>query len=129
MSHSPDLAIRLSRARFNQAIADADLDTIATLLAPDVVLVAGTDSAVIAGRKAQLATWKREFAAAGRAIYVRTPGSVTVSPAFPLAFEHGEWRGMAAADGTLVAIGTYTSKWRQFGSEWLIEAELFLTLA
>ena len=126
---APDLAIRLRRASFNRALADADLNAIASLLAPNVLLVAGTDSAVISGRKAQLATWKREFALPDRSIYVRTPGTVTVSQAFPLAFEHGEWRALSAASGLTTASGSYTAKWRQFGPDWMIEAELYLTLA
>jgi ketosteroid isomerase-like protein len=47
-----DLAIRMARATFNRALADADLAAIGPLLADDVVMVTGTDSAVIAGRKA-----------------------------------------------------------------------------
>ena len=48
---TPDLAIRMRRAAFNRALADADLAAIGPLLARDVVLVAGTDSAVISGRQ------------------------------------------------------------------------------
>ncbi|RYD85771.1 MAG: DUF4440 domain-containing protein, partial [Sphingomonadales bacterium] len=59
MNASPDLAIRMQRAAFNRALADAKLDAIGPLLAPEAVLVTGSDSAVIAGRKAQLQTWKR----------------------------------------------------------------------
>lgn len=129
MTTAPDLAIRLRRAGFNRALADADLNAIASILAPDAILVAGTDSAVLSGRKAQLAAWKREFAMAERLVYVRTPGTVIVSPAFPLAFEQGEWRGVSTAGGTTQASGAYTAKWRQFGSEWMIEAELYLTMA
>lgn len=129
MTNTADLAIRLRRASFNRALAEADLNAIAPLLAPAALLVAGTDSAVISGRKAQLATWKREFAMPDRSIYVRTPETVIVSPILPLAFEHGEWRGLSARDGTTSASGTYTAKWRQMGAEWLIEAELYLTMA
>ncbi|RZJ98151.1 MAG: DUF4440 domain-containing protein, partial [Novosphingobium sp.] len=53
----------MRRAAFNRALADADLAAIGPLLARDVVLVAGTDSAVISGRQAQLKSWKHEFAA------------------------------------------------------------------
>lgn len=129
MTTASELAIRMRRAAFNRAIADADLSGIAPLLAPDVVLVAGTDSAVISGRKAQIATWKREFGARDRAVYVRTPGEIVVSPIHPIALEHGEWQGLAMPDGTLVASGPYTAKWRQMGEDWVIEAELFLTTA
>lgn len=129
MLPDPELAIRLRRAAFNRALADADLAAIGPILAPEVVLVAGTDSALIAGRKAQLLAWKREFAAPDRSIYTRTPETVLASPVAPIAFEHGAWQGVSAADGTVQASGAYTAKWRQLGGEWVIEAELYLTLA
>jgi methionine-gamma-lyase len=94
---SPELAIRARRAAFNNALAEADLDAIAPLLARDVVLVAGTDSAVIAGRKPQLLAWKREFAAPDRTIYTRLPRRITPSPTAPIAMEHGDWRGATAS--------------------------------
>jgi ketosteroid isomerase-like protein len=128
--HSPpELAVRLRRLAFNRALADADLTAISAVLAPDAVLVAGTDSALIVGRKAQLQAWKREFAGADRAVYTRTPEAITLSPIHPIAFEHGAWQGVRSSSGTMAASGTYSAKWRQFGDSWLIEAELYLTLA
>jgi ketosteroid isomerase-like protein len=126
---NPELAIRLRRAAFNRALAEADLAAIGPILAQDVVLVAGTDSALITGRKAQLLAWKREFAAVDRSIYTRTPETIVASPVEPIAFEHGAWQGVSAASGAMQASGAYTAKWRQLGGEWVIEAELYLTLA
>jgi ketosteroid isomerase-like protein len=122
-----DLAIRMARATFNRALADADLAAIGPLLADDVVMVTGTDSAVIAGRKAQLLAWKREFAAATRMIYTRTPDAIVPSPAEPIAMEHGRWDG--AVGGVMQASGVYSAKWREAGGVWRIEAEIYLTLA
>lgn len=129
MHASPELAIRMARAAFNRALAAADLAAIGPLLAPDVVLVAGTDSAVIQGRKAQLLAWKRAFAAPARIVYERLPESVLLSPVAPIAFEHGRWQGVAAGGGAVEASGSYTAKWREIDGSWKIEAELFLTLA
>ena len=125
MAAAPDLAIRLARAAFNRALAERDLDTIAALLVPDVVMVTGSDSAVLAGRKAQLLAWKREFAAAHPTTCVRTPESITLSPAEPIAMEHGRWQGT----GPLPSSGTYVAKWREAGGRWRIEAEIYVTLA
>ncbi len=50
MTATADLAIRLRRASFNRALADADLAAIGPILAQDVVMVTGTDSGVITGR-------------------------------------------------------------------------------
>lgn len=126
---SPDLAIRLRRAAFNRALADADLATIGPILAPDTVVVTGSDSAVVTGRKAQLLMWKREFAAPQPTRYTRTPERIEASPVEPIAFEHGQWQGVAAATGAPLASGSYTAKWRRIGTDWVIEAELYLTLA
>lgn len=126
MSSSAELAIRLNRASFNRALADADLDAIAPLLAPNAVMVTGSDSAVISGRKAQLIAWRREFASPQRMIYTRTPETIVLSSVEPIAFEHGHWQGVAA---TSAASGAYTAKWRNIGPSWMIEAEIYVTLA
>lgn len=128
MDNPPELSIRMQRARFNQALADADLTAISAVLASAVVLVAGTDSAVLSGKKAQLLAWKRAFTARNRTIYTRNPETITLSPMEPIAFEQGKWHG-ASPTGDVQSSGIYTAKWRQVGTDWLIEAELYLTLA
>lgn len=125
---SPDLAIRARRAEFNRALAEADLGAIGPLLAPDCVLVAGTDSALLSGRKAQLLAWKREFAAADRTMYKRIPERIELSPIAPMALEHGNWQGVTLS-GAPLASGTYAAKWRKTAGEWVLEAEIYLTLA
>jgi ketosteroid isomerase-like protein len=125
---SPDLAIRLRRAAFNRAIAEADLAAIGQFLTINAVLVAGTDSALVSGSKAQVLVWKREFASADRTIYTRLPAEIEVSAVAPIALEHGRWQGVTLS-GIDLASGSYAAKWRQTGGEWLIEAEIYLTLA
>ena len=122
-----DLPIRLARAAFNKALAEGNLPAIGPLLAADCVLVAGTDSAVLAGRKAQVQAWQREFAARPRTIYVRTPEAITLSPVAPIALETGHWQG--TSDGVVQASGTYCAKWREVNGQWVIEAEIYVTLA
>jgi ketosteroid isomerase-like protein len=129
MPPAPDQAIRQRRDAFNRALAKADLDAIGPLLAPAAILVTGTDSAVISGRKAQLAAWQREFAAPLRTIYTRTPETILVSAVEPIALEHGRWQGVTATTDLPLASGTYTAKWRRSGTDWVIEAEIYLTLA
>lgn len=125
---TPEIAIRLARAAFNRALAHADLHAIGAILAPEVVMITGTDSALISGRKAQLLAWKREFAAPDRTIYVRTADTITLSSVEPIALEQGHWQGARATDGVLLASGSYSAKWRQIGTNWVIEGELYLTL-
>jgi hypothetical protein len=124
-----DLAVRLRRAAFNRALADADLNAIGPLLGPQAILVTGTDSAVLSGRKAQLLAWKREFAAPERTIYTRTPDTITVSPIEPIAMEQGHWQGVGVGNNEVLAGGTYCAKWRKIGADWIIEAEIYVTLA
>ena len=118
----------MQRAAFNRALADSDVNAIAPLLTPNAILVAGTDSAVISGRKPQLLAWKREFAAPDRTIYTRLPERIEASTIEPIAFEHGRWQGVTVS-GKALASGTYTAKWRKIAADWMIEAELYLTLA
>lgn len=124
-----ELAIRAARAAFNRALAAGDLAGVAAVLADKAVLIAGTDSAILAGRKAQLAVWKRDFADAGRAVYERLPETITLSPIGSMAMEHGRWRGVARGNAADFAAGTYTAKWRHLRGAWVIEAEIFMTEA
>ena len=125
---SPELAIRSRRALFNRALANGDLGAIGSLLVAEAVLVTGTDSAVLPDRKAQLLAWKREFAVPNRTIYTRLPHAIEASDVEPVAMEHGKWRAATVADES-VASGSYAAKWRKVRDEWMIEAEIYLTLA
>jgi len=129
---SPDLLIRARRAAFNRAIAEGDAAAIGPILGKDCVMVTGTDSAVIAGRNAQVKVWQREFAAqkssmGNRLIYTRLPTTIIASPVEPIAHEQGEWQG-ADPSGAVLASGVYSAKWREVGGHWVIEAEIFVTL-
>lgn len=124
-----ELEIRSRRAQFNRAIAAGDADAIAPLLARDCVMVTGTDSAAISGRAAQVRVWRREFASEGRMHYARIPERVIVSAVEPLAMEDGAWHGRDAETGQSLASGTYFAKWRRMDENWVIEAEVFVTLA
>lgn len=124
-----ELQVRLRRAAFNRALAEGDLAAIAPILSPDVVLITGSDSAVISGRKAQLAAWKREFAQAPRSVYVRNTESVMSSGVEPIAMEHGRWSGTVRESGEVMAAGTYAAKWRKSGEAWVLIAEIFVTLS
>lgn len=129
MTPTPELAIRLRRAAFNRALAEGDLAAIRQILAPYAVVVTGTDSAVRTDRKAQLAIWKANFASPDRATYTRLPDTIALSPVEPIAMEHGHWEGVMAATGEPFASGAYTAKWRNIDGDWVIEAEIYLTLA
>jgi ketosteroid isomerase-like protein len=123
-----ELAIRARRAAFNRAIVSGDAAAIGSILARDCVMITGTDSAVIAGRLAQVKVWRRQFAAPARDLYVRTLETLAISTIEPIAMEHGSWTAEAPS-GERSATGTYAAKWRAIEAEWVIVAELFVTLA
>lgn len=129
MDSAAELAIRLRRAAFNNALAAKDLNAISSLLTPGAILVTGTDSAVITGRKAQLAVWKREFSSGTGILYGRMPGTITPSPIEPIAMEEGTWQGTERGTAKLLASGIYSAKWREISGSWCIEAEIYLSLA
>lgn len=127
---SPDAAgIHARRTEFNEAIAARRIEAIADVLADDVVLVTGTDSDVIAGREAQLETWRDDFRNARRAVYVRSPDCIRVFNVTPIALEYGRWRGEREGAPENFATGRYTAKWRRIDGKWRLEAELFATEA
>jgi len=125
---SPELSIRMARAAFNRALSEGDLAAVSRVLSPRATLVTGTDSAVLGDRKTQLQVWKRDFASDGRTVYVRTTETVVVSPSEPIAKEYGTWRGVIAPTGLSEALGCYSAKWRKIADDWVIEAEIFVTL-
>jgi hypothetical protein len=47
----------------------------------------------------------------------------------PIALEQGEWQGIEAASGAVEAQGRYCAKWRQVDGQWVIIAEIFVTMA
>ncbi|KHK89991.1 DUF4440 domain-containing protein [Novosphingobium malaysiense] len=124
-----ELAIRRRRATFNRAIAEGDIAAISQVLARDVMMVTGSDSAVVSGRNAQIKAWRREFSSPARAIYTRTPVSIAVSRIEPVALEQGHWQGVEAGSGKALAAGDYAAKWREVLGEWVIVAEIYATLA
>jgi ketosteroid isomerase-like protein len=124
---STELSIRARRALFNQAIEAGDVSAIGAILSRDCIMLTGTDSAVISGRLAQVKVWRREFATSTRDIYVRTPVAFDISTIEPIAMERGTWIAQTST-GERTASGTYAAKWRAVQGDWLIEAELFVTI-
>ncbi len=120
-------SVHVQRKAFNQAIADKDLQTIESIFDEDVLLVTGTDSDIYSGADAQLAIWKDDFTRADRAVYVRTPLCIRVSPVAPVALEYGTWRGERLAGADNFAAGSYAAKWRRVDGRWRLESEIFAT--
>ncbi len=130
MESTADEIIRTAREVFNSAIADKDIITIKTLLAPQYHIVTGR-SDQNHGADEEARRWAETFRADPTAIYIRTPREVTINEDWGLAQETGSWQGSYTAEGILVeASGVYSAKWQRAESgAWLIQVEVFTTLA
>lgn len=80
MDKGAALEIGMRRAAFNRVLAAGDLASIGPILTSNTVLITGADSALLSGRNAQLAAWKRDFADPDRSIYAWTPKTITPPP-------------------------------------------------
>jgi ketosteroid isomerase-like protein len=121
--------VRSLRQAFNQAIANKDIKAIENVLHENVVLITGTDSDLYHGMNAQLEIWRDDFASPNRAVYVRTPQCIRVSPVAPVALEYGTWRGERETSAGDFAAGSYAAKWREHNDRWRLESEIFTTEA
>ncbi|MEP6894904.1 MAG: nuclear transport factor 2 family protein [Chloroflexota bacterium] len=121
--------IRSARERFNMAIADKDVATIRTLLAPSYHIVTGR-SAQNHGADEEAARWAEVFSADPTAIYRRTPREITINEDWGLAEELGNWEGSYTAEAVLIrASGVYAAKWQRVQAvEWVLQVEVFTTL-
>jgi ketosteroid isomerase-like protein len=119
--------IQNQRQLFNRAIMDKDIRAIDNVLHDEVILITGTDSDVYTGKEAQLAIWSSDFSKPDRAVYVRTPTCIRVSPVFPVALEYGTWRGEKTDGAGSFAAGSYAAKWRNVDELWRLESEIFAT--
>ena len=120
-------AVHQQRTDFNQAIANKDIGGVAAVLADGVILITGSDSDLFSGASAQIELWSKEFENPDRAIYVRTPACIRVSPVLPIALEYGSWRGERVITKGEFAAGSYAAKWRKSGDKWRLESEVFAT--
>ena len=118
-------AVRAARAAQNSAIAEHDLDRVASYWTDDVVIRSGLGR-VIQGRTAYRSTLGADSAT----VYRREPDRVDVSDndRWPLAFESGTWTGHGPKNGQLLIRGRYAAQWIKRDGRWLIRSEVFVAL-
>lgn len=120
--------IRSLRAASNAAIAAHDAGAVASFFDEDYVITIST-GAIERSRQAAAESFAAHFDEFPDVVYVRTPVEITVSEAYPLAFESGNWIGSRTdANGLLENGGKYTAAWRKEGGAWKIYSELFVGL-
>ena len=120
---APEDAIRSRRRLTNKLIAAHDAARLRPFLAPDVKLIVG-DGALILGADDVVAAFAAQFAEPGFTAYVRETESVEADAAGARAAERGRWRVTGRDLG-----GDYLAVWRKVTGQWVIESELYATLA
>ncbi len=124
----PTAEIRRLREASNAAIAVHDAKLVASFVEDDVQITAGRGEK-FSGRKSMRDRFAEQFRGRPDLRYIRTPGTVTISQAAPLASERGTWVGRWTEAGRLVELrGEYQAMWRQREGRWRIAAELFVLL-
>lgn len=126
---SPADAIRARRKLTNRLIAAHDAARLKPFLHPEMKLITG-DGSLVLGAQAVVEAFARQFADPTFVRYVRTTESVALDEAGERAADAGRWDALwRGADGETTMSGTYLAAWRKITGQWVIENELFVTLA
>jgi ketosteroid isomerase-like protein len=121
-----ETAVRARRRLTNKFIAAHEAHRLKPFFADDARLIAG-DGTLIEGAEAILQAFAGQFAEPGFDTYVRATERVSVDAAGARAAEHGQWRGTWR--GRPEMSGDYLAVWRKLTGQWVIETELYVTLA
>ncbi len=122
---TPEDAIRARRQLTNKLIATHQAQRLRPFFAPDMKLIAG-GGALITGVDAVIDAFAGQFADPAFVTYVRTPETIELDAASGLAAETGRW---VAHWKDAESSGRYLAAWRKVTGQWIIESELFVTLA
>jgi ketosteroid isomerase-like protein len=125
MATAPQDAIRARRKLTNKLIAAHEAARLRPFFAPDVKVVVG-DGSLILGVDGVIEAFAGQFAEPAFIDYVRETERVELDAAGARAAEAGRWTGRwRGAEMT----GTYLAVWRKVTGQWVIEAELYVTLS
>jgi ketosteroid isomerase-like protein len=126
VSTAPEDAIRARRRLTNRLIAAHEAERLRPFFAADAKVIVG-DGGLILGAAEVVAAFAAQFREAGFGTYVRTPETVEIDATGDRAAEAGRWVAQSkAGDGPS---GTYLACWRKVTGQWVIESELYVTLA
>ena len=123
-THNNDIAtIKSNRAASNNAIAKHDINGIAKYWLDDFVQVIGR-GIYQTGKDSIMASWKALFKSDSQIAYIRNPEEITISDNDTLAWERGEWIGIHSYSKG----GNYAAMWIKRNGNWMLKAELFVSL-
>ena len=117
--------VRAARAAQNTALAQRDLDRVASFWTDDIA-VRSALGRLLQGKSA----YQNVLAGDSLLVYRREPDRVDVSDndRWPLAFESGTWTARASGKGQPVLRGRYAAHWIKRNGKWLIRSELYVAL-
>lgn len=122
---APADAIRARRRLTNKLIAAHEAERLRPFLAPDAKVIVG-DGGLILGATAVVEAFAAQFADPDFITYVRETEDVRLDADGDRACETGawtaRWKGRESSGG-------YMAAWRRKTGQWVIECELFVTLA
>ena len=123
-----ELEIRTARATQTKAMADRDLDAVATFWSEDVTMRRALGHAVN-GRSEYRSMLRSAGSERNPIIYQRAAVTVEVSRRWPLAYEEGQWSGhIGDVDRPAAMAGRYAAQWVKRDGRWLIRSEVFVAL-
>jgi hypothetical protein len=117
----PQDAIAARRRLTNKLIAAREASRLRPFFAADAQLIPG-GGGLLLGVEAILEAFTAQFREPGFEAYIRTPESIEIDAAGDRAAESGRWTGNGMS-------GAYMAAWRKVTGQWVIESELFVTLA
>jgi hypothetical protein len=119
-------AIQARRRLTNKLIAAHDAARLKPFFDPQVKLIVG-DGSLITGVGAVLEAFAGQFQDPNFIAYVRTPERVSLDQDGARAAEQGRWVGTWRGQPSLS--GVYLATWRKSVGQWVIESELYVSLA
>ena len=122
----PQDAIRARRRLTNKLIAAHEAARLKPFLHPEVKVIAG-DGSLIVGADEVAEAFAAQFRDPDFGAYVRTAETVEIDLAGARAAETGRWVATRRT-GEASASGAYMATWRKVTGQWVIEAEMFVTL-
>lgn len=123
---TPQDAIAARRKLTNKLIAAKDAARLRPFFDPRVTLIAG-DGSLLLGAEDVLAAFAGQFVDKGFVAYVRSTEEIALNADGSRAAERGRWVG--TWKDAPEQSGTYLATWKKVTGQWIIENELFVTLA
>ena len=108
-------------------MAAGDAEKAATWWTDDVTIRRGLGTGV-SGKEGYKGILERAPVPDTALVYQRTTTEVSVSNAWPLAFETGTWTARKGGKGPVLITGRYSAQWVKRDAKWLIRSEVFVAL-